>query len=78
MEPYLGCQKLLRSTLTRLRVGACNLQINLGRGHRPLPLPVEDRNCDFCMSTTNTIFVEEEYHFLMHCPLIIAYVLMKS
>ena len=55
MEPYLGCRKLLRSSLTRLRDGACNLQINLGRRHRPLPLPVEDRICDFCMPLCQTL-----------------------
>ena len=59
----------MRSSLTRLRFGACNLQINLGRRHRPLPFPVEDRICDFRMSTTNTRFVEDEYHFIMQCPL---------
>ena len=69
MEPYLGCRNPLRSSLTRLRVGACNLRINLGRRHRPLPLPVEDRICDFCMSTANTRSVEDERHFIMQCPL---------
>ena len=55
-------------SITRLRVGAaCNLQINLGRRHRALHLPV-DCNCDFCMSTTNTTFVEYEHHFIMQYP----------
>ena len=67
IEPYLGCRKLLRSSLTRLRVAACNLQINLGRRHRALHLPV-DCNCDFCMSATNTTFVEYEHHFIMQYP----------
>ena len=69
MEPYLGCRKPLRSSLTKLRFGACKLQINLGRRHRPLPFPVEDRICDFRMSTTNTRSVEDEHHFIMQCPL---------
>ena len=71
MEPYLKCRKLLRSSLTRLRVGACNVQINLGIDARGNYLfhAVEDDICDFRMSTTNTTFVKDEYHFIMQCPL---------
>ena len=47
-----------RAALTRLRVGSHQLAIELGRYHKPKPLPVKERLCDQCN------VVEDEYHFI--------------
>ena len=47
-----------RAALTRLCVGSHRLAIELGRYHKPKPLPVKERLCDLCN------VVEDEYHFL--------------
>ena len=44
--------------LTRLHVGSHRLAIELGRYHKPKPLPVKERLCDLCN------VVEDEYHIL--------------
>ena len=55
-----------RTALTRLRVGSHRLAIELGRYHKPKPLPIKERLCDLCN------VVEDEYHFLCICPKYIA------
>ena len=55
-----------RTALTRLRVGSHRLAIELGRYHKPKPLPIKERLCDLCN------IVEDEYHFLCICPKYIA------
>ncbi len=50
-----------RVALTRLRVSCHNLQIELGRFHKP-SIPPEQRLCAHCQQ------VEGEIHFLCVCP----------
>ena len=60
LEPYLLNVKntSYRVALTRLRVGSHSLAIEVGRFHKPIPLPINDRLCSICQS------VEDELHFL--------------
>ena len=64
LEPYLLNVKntSYRVALTRLRVGSHSLAIEVGRFHKPIPLPINDRLCSICQS------VEDELHFLCICP----------
>ena len=63
-EIYLHLPPHLRVSLTRLRVSAHQLRIEIGRYHRPKPLPVEERLCQMC----NLSAVEDELHFVFQCP----------
>ena len=47
--------------LTRFRVGAHALAVEVGRYHKPSPLPLGQRLCVFCN------MVEDELHFLCIC-----------
>jgi hypothetical protein len=49
----------------RVRISNCNLDIERGRYSK---LPVEQRICKLCSSD-----VEDEFHFIMHCPKLSAY-----
>ena len=64
LEPYLlNVQNTsYRIALTRLHVGSHSLAIKVGRFHKPIPLPINDRLCSICQS------VEDELHFLCICP----------
>jgi hypothetical protein len=53
-----------RSSLTKLRISAHRLLIGSGRYVRPR-IDVSDRICPCCNMNT----VEDEIHFLLHCPL---------
>ena len=63
LEPYLlNIQSIaLRVAMTRLRVGCHNLEIEVGRYHKPRPLPVSERRCHTCED------VEDEKHFMCIC-----------
>ena len=66
MESYLveiKSQKLKKS-LTKLRVGSHNLQIEKGRHSIPYKEPCE-RICKYCPNKD----IEDEKHFIMLCPL---------
>ena len=52
-----------RIALTKLRVSSHRLEIEVGRWHKPQPIDVNDRKCTFCHR------LEDEYHFLLECPL---------
>ena len=62
LEPYLSNVRTtaLPVALTRLRIGSHSLAIEVGRYHRPSPLPVEERLCSCCQT------IEDELHFFMH------------
>ena len=47
--------------MTRLRISAHNLQIEIGRHKRPNKVPVNERLCETCQQ------IEDEYHFIMIC-----------
>lgn len=58
LKPY-------RSGLAKLRCSSHNLQIEKGR-HSNLLLA--DRICELCHKTDNSTILEDEYHFVIHCP----------
>ena len=51
-----------RFALSRLRVSSHRLQVEVGRWHKPKPIPVQERKCIKC----NTL--EDEFHFILVCP----------
>ena len=65
LEPYLLHipQPKYRTAMARLRTSSHSLAIDVGRFHKPRPLPVTDRLCTVC-----DIIEEEYYHFLCVCP----------
>ena len=68
-EPYLNMVKNIkhRIMLTKFRLSAHDLEIEKGR-YDNKPIKAEERYCKFCKSNNNLI-VEDEFHFLMICPL---------
>ena len=68
-EPYLNMVKNIkhRITLTKFRLRAHDLKTVKGR-YNNKPIKAEERYCKFCKSNNN-LTVEDEFHFLMICPL---------
>ena len=68
-EPYLNMVKNIkhRIMLTKFRLSAHDLEIEKGR-YNNKSIKAEERYCKFCKSNNNLI-VEDEFHFLMICPL---------
>ena len=66
MEMYLKCirDSKLRHSLAKLRLSSHMLAIETGRRTKPLT-PCEQRLCKHC----NLGVTEDEYHFMMICPL---------
>lgn len=62
---YTDVDKCSISTFVRVCISNCNLDIERGRYSK---LPVEQRICRLCSSE-----VEDEFHFIMHCPKLSAY-----
>lgn len=66
LEPYLllFTDRQTRIQLTKLRISAHNLQIEIGRHHKPNKLPLNERLCkhEHCDGK-----IEDEYHFIMEC-----------
>ena len=64
LEPYLVNIRhtSLRVALTRLRVCCHRLAIEVGRYHKPKPIPTSERLCLVCKCT------EDDVHFLCVCP----------
>lgn len=58
----LDMPQQLRSILAQFRCGILPLKIETGRYHGE---PVEERICTFCCKNS----IENEIHFLLHCPL---------
>ena len=80
-EPYIDYirNRNQRSFLTRLRVGAHSLAIELGRRSRPV-VPISDRICSYCLPSSDcdlpnqtashssdSGLVDDELHFLTKC-----------
>ena len=63
-EPYLDLVKNRnqRAWLTRIRVSAHHLQIEVGRWSRP-PIPPSERLCRYCSDGC----IDTEHHFLHDC-----------
>ena len=51
-----------RTALARFRTSSYNLEIEIGRHHKPEPIPIPDRLCKECSE------VEDEVHRLLQCP----------
>ena len=62
-ETFLNCclTRSQRSSISRMRCGTFPLEIEKGRVRN---IPVERRTCKMC----DTNSVEDEIHFLIHCP----------
>ena len=61
-EEYLNLKnEQHRKAMARFRISAHSLAIERGRYTRP-PTPVDKQTCKHCPD-----FVEDEYHFLIHC-----------
>ena len=69
LEPYLDNihERKFQTALTRFRLSSHNLEIEIGRYQN---IPREERLCKFCTSNV----IENEYHFLLICPLYRLYV----
>ena len=66
MQKYLdfNIPQILRSKLTKLRIGAHSLAVAIGRYCKPV-VPSDRRFCKFCKT-----HIEDEVHFfLFQCPL---------
>ena len=64
LEPYVTKLNFKnRQELSRLRLSDHKLKVEVGRYTKP-KTPLEDRTCTFCLSS-----VEDEYHFLITCPM---------
>ena len=65
-EPYISqvVNRNQRCALTRLRVSAHRLEMELGRYSKP-PTPVNQRFCKYCLSEPRS--VDTEFHFLFQC-----------
>ena len=81
-EPYIDFirNRNQRTYLTRLRIGAHTLAIEIGRRNRPIT-PVNERVCSFCQADQNCDMpnqtsyssrsdgaIDDEMHFLISCP----------
>ena len=57
-----------RSAITKLRLSAHRLRIEVGRYTKPLT-PRDMRYCQYCQNLYNQLTVETEVHALLDCPL---------
>ena len=66
-ERYLYCTNIYvhRKALAKLRCSNHNLAIEKLRG----TIDRGNRHCKYCLNLKNTYVVEDEYHFIMSCPL---------
>ena len=64
-QPYLNVLNVTKIShaLSKLRVSSHRLQIEAGRWVRPRRIPVNERKCTICQ------VVEDEFHFIIECPL---------
>jgi hypothetical protein len=64
-KEYLNILKIkkFRQEFTRLRLSSHKLNIEVGRWHKPNPIPRNERLCTFCNR------LEDEFHFLFECKL---------
>ena len=65
-EPYISqvVNRNQRCSLTRMRISAHHLQIELGRYTTP-PTPPNQRYCKYCYTEPRS--VDTEFHFLFQC-----------
>ena len=54
--------KKFRRALSRLRMSAHRLEVEMGRWVRPVRVEHDERKCRVCG------ILEDEYHFLIECP----------
>ena len=67
-ENYLDCisNYFDRANLTKLRISAHDLEIEMGRRKN---IPRKDRFCKWCISSSGTKIIEDEDHILHNCSL---------
>ena len=69
VETYLnqiGDLLIVESTMTKLRISDHEVSIERRRDHR---ITREERFCPVCDVTGTENIIENEEHFLIHCPL---------
>ena len=54
----------VRVALSRFRVSAHRREVENGRWHKPVAVPLNERKCRTCLHC-----LEDEFHFLLKCPL---------
>ena len=75
LEPYLTCveSRDQRVLLSKFRIGICPLRIETGRyeqvNKNTRGLPELERTCKCCAHLFDSPLVENEYHFLLVCPI---------
>ena len=67
-SPYLTMlqNQKLRNALSKLRLSSHRLAVKTGR-HTGIGVSKQNRKCIFCITVTDDI--EDEYHFVLICPL---------
>ena len=65
-QPYLNLINIenIRVALSRFRVSAHILEVETGRWHKPVVVRFNERKCRTCLTC-----LEDEFHFLLECPL---------
>ena len=65
IQPYLNLITIrkFRTAMTKLRVSAHRLEVEIGRWSRPVSTPFDERKCRICDK------LEDEFHFLFECSL---------
>lgn len=60
---YLDVIKVekFRTAFSRFRMSSHRLQIEVGRWHKPQPVPLNERKCLYCN------IIEDEFHFVLEC-----------
>ena len=49
--------------MSKIRMSSHQLEIEAGRWHRPLSIPLDDRKCRICVT------LEDGFHFILECTL---------
>ena len=65
-QPYLNLINIekIRVALLCFIVSAHRLEVETGRLYKPVAVPVNERKCRTCLNC-----LEDEFHFLLECPL---------
>jgi hypothetical protein len=65
IEPYLLARipAHLKRAISKIRIGAHDLEVERGRWTKPKPVPASDRFCRHCKTVAET-----EIHFMIECP----------
>ena len=65
-------EKSFRAIIMKVR---CSNQLAIETGrHGSTIIPREDIICRYCLTNCNSYIVEDEYHFIIKCPLYTIYI----